>query len=111
MKITDDSIWVAACAIANERGMRNGMPYVKDCLNLLPEHRMKNFLDEARAALRAVEKSNSASTNTASDEIADYDCGIINDYGGGNVQWWQDYLRHEINRCNEYWRSATSHVA
>jgi len=60
---------------------------------------------------KLAESAPSASTNIASDEIADYDCGIINDYGGGNVQWWQDYLRHEINRCNEYWRLATSHVA
>ena len=62
-------------------------------------------------ASKQAESAPSASTNIASDEIADYDCGLINDYGGGNVQWWQDYLRHEINRCNEYWRSATSHVA
>jgi len=38
----------------------------------------------------------------------DYDCGLINDYGGGNVSWWMDYLRTEINRCNEYWRSFIS---
>lgn len=43
-------------------------------------------------------------------EIADYDCGMLNDYGGGNVDWWWDYIRAETNRCNEYWRSATSHV-
>lgn len=35
----------------------------------------------------------------------DYDPGLLNDYGGGNVQWWQDYIRAEINRCNEYWRT------
>lgn len=35
----------------------------------------------------------------------DYDPGFINDYGGGDVGWWQDYIRHEVNRCNEYWRS------
>jgi len=41
------------------------------------------------------------------DEILDqndYDCGLINDYGGGNVGWWQDYIRAEIGRCNDYWR-------
>ncbi len=36
---------------------------------------------------------------------ADYDTGLINDYGGGNVDWWQDYIRAEIERCNAYWRT------
>ena len=36
----------------------------------------------------------------------DYDCGYINDYGGGNVDWWMDYIRSEINACNDYWRSV-----
>ena len=35
----------------------------------------------------------------------DYDCGLINDFGGGNVGWWRDYIRAEINHCNAYWRS------
>ena len=33
----------------------------------------------------------------------DYDPGILNDFGGGNVGWWMDYIRAEIDRCNEYW--------
>jgi hypothetical protein len=61
------------------------------------------------AATEAVE-AHSAAPNTPSDEIADYDCGMLNDHGGGNVAWWWDYLRYEIGRCNDYWRSATSHV-
>ena len=36
--------------------------------------------------------------------IPDYDIGLINDYGRGNVQWWQDYIRNVINSCNQYWR-------
>lgn len=31
-----------------------------------------------------------------------YDAGLLNDYGGGNVEWWQDYLRSEIERSNEF---------
>ena len=37
-------------------------------------------------------------------DIENYSSGIINDYGGGNVGWWQDYIRSEVERCNEYWR-------
>lgn len=34
----------------------------------------------------------------------DYDSGLMNSYGGGNVLWWHNYLRDEINHCNEHWR-------
>jgi len=34
----------------------------------------------------------------------DYDCGLLNAYGGGDVGWWHDYIRSEIDRCNQYWR-------
>jgi hypothetical protein len=36
---------------------------------------------------------------------SDYDSGYLNDYGGGNVGWWQDYIRAEVGRCNDYWRA------
>ena len=39
-----------------------------------------------------------------SPNYADYDAGLLNDFGGGNVEWWQDYLRAEIGRANEFWR-------
>ena len=31
-----------------------------------------------------------------------YDAGLLNDWGGGNVEWWQDYLRAEIERSNDF---------
>lgn len=42
-----------------------------------------------------------------SPEFQDYDPEILNDFGDGNVDWWLDYLRSEINRCNEFWREQT----
>lgn len=38
----------------------------------------------------------------------DYDCGLINDYGGGDVSWWQDYIRAEIGRANDHWSEITA---
>ena len=35
---------------------------------------------------------------------SDYDAGLLNDFGGGDIGWWQDYLRAEVGRANEYWR-------
>ena len=40
-----------------------------------------------------------------------FDAGLLNSYGGGNVDWWHDYIRAEINRCNEHWRELlNSHL-
>jgi len=43
--------------------------------------------------------------NKQSKREADYDSGLLSDWGGGNVAWWQDYIRAEVGRCNDYWRS------
>jgi len=42
--------------------------------------------------------------------ISDYDCGLMNDCGGGQVSWWHDYIRYEINRCNEHWREEINSI-
>jgi len=52
--------------------------------------------------------------NTCTDEDADfsdYDAGLLNDFGGGNVEWWQDYIRAEIGRANNFWREQVSALA
>jgi hypothetical protein len=36
----------------------------------------------------------------------DYDAGLLSDFGGGDVEWWQDYIRAELCRCNDYWRGV-----
>lgn len=33
-----------------------------------------------------------------------YDARLLNDYGGGDVGWWQDYLRAELGRAEEFYR-------
>ncbi len=38
-------------------------------------------------------------------DIPNYDPGIINDFGGGNTEWWIDYIRAEVGRANEHWQS------
>lgn len=32
-----------------------------------------------------------------------FDAGILNDYGGGNIAWWQDYIRSLLNQANDYY--------
>lgn len=34
-----------------------------------------------------------------------YDAGLLNDYGGGDVGWWQDYLRAELGRAHDHYEA------
>lgn len=34
-----------------------------------------------------------------------YDAGLLNDFGGGNVEWWQDYIRAELGRAHDFYES------
>lgn len=36
-------------------------------------------------------------------ELVEYDAGYLNDYGGGNVSWWQDYIRYELGEAHEHY--------
>lgn len=33
-----------------------------------------------------------------------YDAGILNDYGGGNVEWWHDYIRSLLSLADEHYQ-------
>lgn len=35
-----------------------------------------------------------------------YDAGLLSDYGGGNVEWWQDYIRSELDRAHDFYTEA-----
>lgn len=38
-------------------------------------------------------------------ELEPYDAGLLNDFGGGNVGWWQDYIRAELGRAYDFYQS------
>ena len=42
----------------------------------------------------------------AHESIADYDTGLLGGCAESTAEWWQDYLRAELDRCNTYWREA-----
>jgi hypothetical protein len=62
-----------------------------------------DMVDDLRKALGKVEQK-----PTAPASFQDYDAGLLSDYGGGNVAWWMDYIRGELERCNEHWREQLS---
>ena len=35
--------------------------------------------------------------------VARYDAGLLGDGGGGDVDWWQDYIRAELERAHEFY--------
>lgn len=37
-----------------------------------------------------------------------YDAGLLNDFGGGNVEWWHDYLRAELARAHDFYASQVT---
>jgi hypothetical protein len=41
-------------------------------------------------------------------ELDQYDAGLLNDFGGGNVDWWQDYMRAELDRAHDFYQSQVS---
>ncbi len=45
------------------------------------------------------------------DELSAYDAGLLNDYGGGDVGWWQDYIRAELARAHDFYQSQLSGAA
>ena len=72
-------------------------------------HGMSNFAKQLERELAAVTEQRDRLAEAAR-TLPDYDAGLLNDLGGGDAGWWQDYIRAEIGRANEYWREALAAV-
>lgn len=40
-----------------------------------------------------------------------YDAGLLGDGGGGDVNWWQDYIRAELDRAHEFYQDQADSQA
>ena len=38
-------------------------------------------------------------------ELEPYAAGLLNDFGGGNAEWWQDYIRAELGHAHDFYQS------
>ena len=63
---------------------------------------------KARRLLAAAPK---AEQPPVQEPLAQYDAGLLNDFGGGNVEWWQDYLRAELGRAHDFYQSQIAIAA
>lgn len=72
-----------------------------------------SVVEAARRLYDAKEIANAAiaarpSLSAQAVELDTYDAGLLNDFGGGNVEWWQDYIRAELARAHDYYQSQTT---
>lgn len=49
--------------------------------------------------------SRDASTVEATAPLTPYDAGLLSDFGGGNVSWWQDYIRSELGAAHDHYQA------
>lgn len=38
-------------------------------------------------------------------DLPAYDAGLLGDGGGGDVEWWHDYIRMELERAHDFYAS------
>ena len=67
-------------------------------------------IDFARAILAATQPP-AASQPSDEFQLETYDAGLLNDYGGGKVEWWQDYIRNELSRAHGFYQSQCEPAA
>jgi hypothetical protein len=41
-------------------------------------------------------------------ELEEYDAGLLGYFGGGDVEWWQDYIRDLLGRAHDHYQSQVS---
>ena len=54
----------------------------------------------AIARVSELERENERLRNITLDA---YDAGQLNNYGGGDVSWWHDYIRSELDRAHDFY--------
>lgn len=60
---------------------------------------------EAKAALTELLALRALS---APEPVDAYDAGLLNDHGGGDVGWWQDYIRAELGRAHDHYAAQVA---
>jgi hypothetical protein len=118
----DDAYWVpfkVSCKLERERDeVLSDLEFRRDLFKLQEQqlNDVRAERDEAReTAERYRLEANAMMMQRdmlaeAARTLPDYDAGLLNDFGGGDAGWWQDYIRAEIGRANDYWRAALAAV-
>ncbi|GEM_PF-4319942 len=69
--------------------------------------------DEERAETyrKGWEAGNAAQAVDMGLQLDRYDAGLLGDGGGGDVGWWQDYIRTELDRAHEFYQDQADSQA
>ena len=84
--------------------------------------RMEAMIDSLRQQVKELE-TEAANTNHTMNEyrrelaalkagqgepvaLPEFDAGLLNDFGGGNVEWWWDYIRYLLSNAHEHYQEA-----
>lgn len=44
-------------------------------------------------------------------DLPQYDAGLLNDYGGGNVEWWQNYIRQLLESAHDFYQKEHDYMS
>ena len=61
--------------------------------------------DEAQAMAAELRSAADELSPREAPELDEYDAGLLASAGGGDVEWWLDYLRAELGRAYEFYQS------
>lgn len=93
---TEAMIKAGAIAIMHDSRGVDGVPtsvWARDCI--FAWHAMVDAAPVPPAPQEAVD---------ARGDMDCYDAGLLNGFGGGNVEWWQDYIRAELGRADDFYQ-------
>lgn len=63
------------------------------------------MIAEAGGLVRAPVPAQGVALTDARVDMDRYDAGLLSDFGSGNVDWWQDYIRAELERADEFYQA------
>lgn len=87
----------------------NQLPPHTITINDHPEPHIMQWSDLELAAIKKyAERYALKASAQVQGELEPYDAGLLNDFGGGNVEWWQDYIRAELGNAHDFYQSQVT---
>lgn len=98
-------------AISRQLGIQSAgdglLAKIRQTIDLLQEAAAER--DQLKARVAELEADRKACREEF--KLEGYDSGHLNDYGGGNIGWWFDYIRSELDRAHDFYQSQLDSLA
>jgi hypothetical protein len=67
------------------------------------------YFDDVNGIIQEIRAYLSTTSDDAEElELEEYDAGLLGYFGGGDVEWWQDYIRDLLGRAHDHYQSQVS---